>query len=102
MVKKSIMHSLFTYVTSGTENAFLVLKNHQSNIINNYNKSLNDILDLDFFPSSLPTPNVFHIPSTSFWSNTHPEQIIHLLNDPDSTDSDTVRKTSVFNENVHF
>ena len=47
-------------------------------------------------------PNVSHIPSTPFWSITHSGWTIHLLNDPDSTDPDFTRLTSIFHEKVHF
>lgn len=54
-----------------------------------------------FFSSSLPT-KCFPIPSTPFWSITHSGWTIHFLNDPDSTDPDFTRLTSIFHEKVHF
>lgn len=70
-----------------------------ANIINNYNESVNTILDTGFFSSlTIKCP---HIPSTPFWSTTHSGWTIRS-NDPDSTDPDSTRRTSTFNGKVHF
>lgn len=54
------------------------------------------------FSSNLPTPNVSHILLTSFWSIIHSGCTVHLLDDPDSPDTDSTRKISIFNEKYIF